>query len=196
MRAAADVIPLSEAVLLRLGSGLDGAGKQLGRINLQGPGDADERFDGWCPQLALHVAHHLVGQARPLADGVQRKRTLLACGSQEPGKFRTERFEGSGRGHELLIIVGRLDGTYNYGYVTAMFIRRLLPTEAAQPCRSTSGCPDLWELADGDFAVIGEDITAFSDKLPPTAGCAPHERIVRVPRELLVRARPVIPSQL
>lgn len=77
-----------------------------------------------------------------------------------------------------------------------MFARRLLPTEAVRPCRSTSGCPDLWELADGDFAVIGEDLTAFADQLPPTAGCAPNERIVRVPRELLVRAKPVIPSHV
>lgn len=53
-----------------------------------------------------------------------------------------------------------------------MFARRLLPTEAILPGRSTSGCPDLWELADGDFAVIGEDITACADKLPPPAGCA------------------------
>lgn len=77
-----------------------------------------------------------------------------------------------------------------------MFVRRLIPAEAVRPCRSTCGCPDLWEMADGDFAVIGEDITALAGQLPPEAGCAPHERMVRVPRALLVKARPAIPSQV
>jgi hypothetical protein len=77
-----------------------------------------------------------------------------------------------------------------------MFVRRLVPTQAIRLCRGTSGCPDLWELADGDFAVIGEDITVCADKLPATAGCGPKERIVRVPRELLVRAKPAIPNHI
>ena len=58
----------------------------------------------------------------------------------------------------------------------ALFVRRLVPPPA---CHGTYGCPDLWELADGDFAVIGEDITALAAQLPPGAGCAPTERMVR-----------------
>jgi hypothetical protein len=77
-----------------------------------------------------------------------------------------------------------------------MFVRRLIPAEAVRPCQSTYGCPDLWELADGDFAVIGEDLTALAPLLPPEAGCAPHERMVRVPRALLVQARAAIPRQM
>jgi hypothetical protein len=77
-----------------------------------------------------------------------------------------------------------------------MFLRRLIPAEAVRPCKGTYGCPDLWELADGDFAVIGEDITALAGQLPPEAGCAPNERMVRVPRALLVQAKPAIPSQV
>lgn len=73
-----------------------------------------------------------------------------------------------------------------------LFIRRLGPPP---PCHSTYGCPDLWELDDGDFAVIGEDITALAAQLPPGAGCAPTERMVRVPRALLVQARGSIPRQ-
>lgn len=77
-----------------------------------------------------------------------------------------------------------------------MFVRRLVPSEAFRPCRSTYGCPDLWELADGDFAVIGTDITALAGQLPPDAGCAPHERMVKVPRALLVQAKSAIPSHV
>ena len=77
-----------------------------------------------------------------------------------------------------------------------MFLRRLIPAEAVHPCKGTYGCPDLWELADGDFAVIGEDITVLAGQLPPDAGCAPHERMVRVPRALLVQAKPAIPSHV
>jgi hypothetical protein len=77
-----------------------------------------------------------------------------------------------------------------------MFVRRLVSNEAFRPCRSTYGCPDLWEMADGDFAVIGEDITALAGQLPPGAGCAPNERMVRVPRALLIQAKPAIPSDV
>lgn len=77
--------------------------------------------------------------------------------------------------------------------MNALFVRRLAPEP--RPCKGTYGCPDLWELADGDFAVIGEDITALAAQLPPGAGCAPTERMVRVPRALLVQARRSIPSE-
>ncbi len=59
-----------------------------------------------------------------------------------------------------------------------------------------NGCPDLWELADGNFAVIGIDMTdAARPLLPPTAGCGPDERIVMVPRRTLIAARRDIPEQ-
>lgn len=77
-----------------------------------------------------------------------------------------------------------------------MFARRLVSTESFLPCRSTYGCPDIWELTDGNFAVIGEDITACADQLLPSARCAPHERMVRIPRALLVRAKAGIPSHV
>lgn len=60
-----------------------------------------------------------------------------------------------------------------------------------------NGCPDIWELADGDFAIIGIDITAAASPiLPPTAGCGPDERIVRLPRNLLVNAKRDIPDRV
>lgn len=75
-----------------------------------------------------------------------------------------------------------------------MFVRRLVATEAVRPCQSTYACPDIWELADGDFAVIGSDITELASQLPPTAGCAPYEKMVRVPRALLIAAKAAIPD--
>ncbi len=79
-----------------------------------------------------------------------------------------------------------------------MFIRRVGPiaNRAVQNCQGTYGCPDIWEMEDGDFAVIGTDITEHAGQLPPTAGCAPTERMVRIPRKLLVSAKPHIPDAL
>ena len=57
------------------------------------------------------------------------------------------------------------------------------------------GCPDILEMTDGDFAIIGIDIT--QDALPTLAfgaSCGPDERVVRVPRRILVAARPDIPQ--
>ena len=49
--------------------------------------------------------------------------------------------------------------------------------------------------ASGDFAVIGPDITDVAGELPATAGCGPDERIVRLPRRILVDARRDIPQR-
>ena len=78
-----------------------------------------------------------------------------------------------------------------------MFLRRLGPDPHAGGVRTIAlrGCPDIWELTSGDFAVIGIDITDTArPKLPPTAGCGSDERIVRIPRNLLVDAKPDIPN--
>lgn len=72
------------------------------------------------------------------------------------------------------------------------FHRRLGPDPHANGVQSVglNGCPDLWELDSGDIAVIGIDITdATINRLPPTAGCGPDEKIVRVPRSVLLAAR-------
>lgn len=73
------------------------------------------------------------------------------------------------------------------------FHRRLGPDPHAEGNQSVglNGCPDLWELDSGDIAVIGIDITgACSNRLPKTAGCGPDERIVRVPRKVILAAKP------
>ena len=78
------------------------------------------------------------------------------------------------------------------------FLRRIGQDPHANGAQSAAcrGCPDIWELANGDFAVIGIDITqAALSKLPPTAGCGPDERIVRLPRNLLINAKHDIPDR-
>src|ERR1039458_8479567 len=57
-----------------------------------------------------------------------------------------------------------------------IFIKRIGPDPHANGAQSAAcrGCPDIWELDNGDFAVIGIDITAAATpQLPPTAGCGP-----------------------
>lgn len=79
-----------------------------------------------------------------------------------------------------------------------MFIRRLGPDPHANGAQTVAlnGCPDIFELESGDFAIIGIDITeAAKLKLPPTAGCGPDERIVFIPRKTLVLAKADIPEK-
>lgn len=77
------------------------------------------------------------------------------------------------------------------------FLRRVGPDPHADGKQTIAAqnCPDVWELADGNFAVIGIDITdVCKDRLPPTAGCGPDERVVLVQRRILVDARLDIPE--
>ena len=80
---------------------------------------------------------------------------------------------------------------------TPVFRHRLGPDphEGGAKTIAAENCPDVWELEDGDFAVIGIDITdACAGRLPPTAGCGPDERVVRVQRRILIGARRDIPN--
>ncbi len=76
------------------------------------------------------------------------------------------------------------------------FLRRLGPDPHANGAQTIAlrNCPDVWELANGDFAVIGIDMTGEVANLPPTASCGPDERIVRIPRNLLVNVKRDIPD--
>jgi hypothetical protein len=78
------------------------------------------------------------------------------------------------------------------------FVKRLGPDPHANGTRTyaCSGCPDIWELDSGDFAVIGTDVSCEAATLPPSASCGPDERIVRVPRKTLVLAKPDIPDRI
>ena len=77
------------------------------------------------------------------------------------------------------------------------FVRRLGPDPHANGTKTVAlnNCPDMFELESGDFAIIGIDITdAAQTKLPPSASCGPDERIVFIPRNLLVNAKSDIPD--
>ncbi|WP_331283977.1 hypothetical protein [Streptomyces sp. H39-S7] len=54
----------------------------------------------------------------------------------------------------------------------------------------------MFELSTGDFAVIGEAMTdQLRHLLPDDAGVGPDERVVVIPRDVLVRARRDIPEE-
>jgi len=79
-----------------------------------------------------------------------------------------------------------------------VFLCRLGPDPHANGAKTAaaSGCPDIVALADGDFAVIGIDITEQSrGRLPRTVSCGPDERVIRIPRATLVLAKPDIPAK-
>jgi hypothetical protein len=50
----------------------------------------------------------------------------------------------------------------------ATFTRRLgKSAEALKDSKGKQGCPDVWELSNGDVAVIGRDLTeAYAGRLP------------------------------
>jgi len=76
------------------------------------------------------------------------------------------------------------------------FVRRVGPDPHAhgQQTPACSGCPDIWELSNGDFAVIGIRVTAsLREGLPASAGCGPDEEIVILPRRILTGAKSSIP---
>jgi hypothetical protein len=59
----------------------------------------------------------------------------------------------------------------------------------------TDGCPDIWELENGDIAVIGREATqAYASRLPTGVTIRADERLLIIPRELLVSAKPDIPD--
>lgn len=60
---------------------------------------------------------------------------------------------------------------------------------------SSPSCPDIWELDNGDIAVIGRDLTsAYFDRLPADVSIGADERLVVIPRSTLISAKPDIPD--
>lgn len=71
----------------------------------------------------------------------------------------------------------------------------LSPREREPQCVALNNCPDILELDDGDFAIIGLDITdEATPVLPIGSGCGDGERIVRIPRSVLTAAKSDIPN--
>jgi hypothetical protein len=77
----------------------------------------------------------------------------------------------------------------------SQIIRRIGVPPHKRGCMSGATCPDIFELADGNFAVIGTDVTESLDHcLPADAARAGYERIVKIDRLTLVRAKADIPE--
>jgi hypothetical protein len=59
----------------------------------------------------------------------------------------------------------------------------------------TPDCPDIWELDNGDIAIVGRDATAtLGRKLPDGVTLGHDERLVVIPRVMMIAAKPDIPS--
>ncbi|QKW07697.1 hypothetical protein HUT18_16220 [Streptomyces sp. NA04227] len=79
---------------------------------------------------------------------------------------------------------------------TSKFKRRLgkSPQELGNTTDSPD-CPDIWELENGDVAVIGRDLTeAMRAGLPHGVSIGADERLVVIPRNMMVAAKPDIPN--
>lgn len=79
---------------------------------------------------------------------------------------------------------------------SASFLRRLGKSAKELDCTGgRDGCPDIWELDNGDIAIIGRDLTtSYHGRLPEDVTVAADERLVVIPRQMLVAARPDIPD--
>lgn len=56
-------------------------------------------------------------------------------------------------------------------------------------------CPDVWELDNGDIAVIGRDLTGvYSARLPSGVSVGPNERLVVLPRAMVLAAKADLPD--
>ncbi len=74
---------------------------------------------------------------------------------------------------------------------SARFARRLGKTAAElDKSRINDDCPEIWELDNGDVAVVGRDATErFRDRYPEGLTVGPDERLVVIPGVLLRSAK-------
>ncbi|MBO0802593.1 MAG: hypothetical protein J2P25_05895 [Nocardiopsaceae bacterium] len=79
---------------------------------------------------------------------------------------------------------------------SATFRRRLGKTAAELgESRTNNDCPDIWQLDNGDIAIVGRDVTdAFADRLPADVRVGGDERLVVIPGSMLAAAKPDIPD--
>ncbi|MFD7500644.1 hypothetical protein [Streptomyces sp. NPDC059850] len=79
---------------------------------------------------------------------------------------------------------------------SALFERRL--GKSAKELGHTDGrddCPDIWQLDNGDIAVIGRDLTAvYGAQLPDGVTIGRDERLVVIPGNMLSAAKADIPD--
>jgi hypothetical protein len=89
------------------------------------------------------------------------------------------------------------DTARNWGTDTSASFARRLGKSAAElgDTGGRDGCPDIWELSNGDIAVVGRDVTAaYKGRLPVDVTVAGDERVLVIPRNMLIAAKPDIPD--
>ena len=75
--------------------------------------------------------------------------------------------------------------------------KRRLGKSAMELGATNSGpeCPDIWELGNGDIAVVGRDLTGtLGTRLPDGVSISSDERLVVIPRRMLIAAKADIPD--
>jgi len=78
----------------------------------------------------------------------------------------------------------------------ANFLRRL--GKSAHELGTTGGnasCPEIWELDNGDIAIIGAELTkSYKTRLPYGVSIDPGESLIVIPRSTIVSAKADIPD--
>ncbi|MBO0802058.1 MAG: hypothetical protein J2P25_03140 [Nocardiopsaceae bacterium] len=79
---------------------------------------------------------------------------------------------------------------------SASFVRRLGKSAAELgETDDRDGCPDILELSNGDIALVGRDVTtSYVGRLPTDVKVARDERVVVIPRSMIVAAKPDMPD--
>ncbi|MEU5638346.1 hypothetical protein [Streptomyces milbemycinicus] len=77
---------------------------------------------------------------------------------------------------------------------SALFVRRLgKSAKELGTTKDEDGCPDIWELGNGDIAIVGRDLTdAYAARLPADVTIASDERLVVIPGSMLRSVKPDI----
>lgn len=79
---------------------------------------------------------------------------------------------------------------------SALFVKRLGKSAAELGnSQDEEKCPDIWQLDNGDIAVIGRDLTShYGPRLPKGVSLGSDERLVVIPGNMLSAAKADIPD--
>jgi len=74
---------------------------------------------------------------------------------------------------------------------------RRLGRSANAQCAGGFNCPQVLEMPDGDFAVVGIIITDDAKRnIPQGPGIGPGEGVVKVPRRVMADVRAELPANI